>query len=190
MTSKEIIIVSGLPRSGTSLMMQMLKSGGVELVTDQLRTADPDNPKGYFEYEAVKEIEHDSTWLPNARGKAVKMISMLLFHLPTTERYRILFMERDLDEVLQSQEAMLRRLNRQAAPRDAMRNAYRIHLDHLDNWLKQRSDMSIIRVGYKDLVEQPQCQAERISEFLGLSLHVAEMTNSVDPNLYRNRNRS
>src|ERR1700757_2956947 len=100
----EIIIVSGLPRSGTSLMMQMLDQGGVEVVTDHVRTADTDNPRGYYEYEQVKKIKQDTSWLPATRGKAFKMVSQLLYDLPAGERYRVVFMERDLDEVLVSQE--------------------------------------------------------------------------------------
>ena len=129
--SGEIIIVSGLPRSGTSLMMQMLASGGIEVLTDNLRTADADNPRGYYEFEKVKQIERDSSWLPQARGKAVKMVSQLLYHLPAGERYRVLFLERDLGEVLLSQEKMLRRLGRPAAPADEMRRAYTLHLERL-----------------------------------------------------------
>ena len=117
---QEIIVVSGLPRSGTSLMMQMLAAGGVEVVTDHVRTADTDNPRGYYEFELVKKIKQDASWLPEARGKAVKMVSQLLYDLPAGEKYRIIFLERDLDEVLVSQEKMLERLGRTAAPREAM----------------------------------------------------------------------
>ena len=189
-SNNDIIVVSGLPRSGTSLMMQMLQNGGVEVVTDQVRTADPDNPLGYLEYEAVKEIGKDASWLPQTRGKAFKMISLLIYHLPPTERYRILFMERDPEEVLRSQEAMLRRLKRSAAPHAEMLESYRIHLEHLDAWLKTRSDMTVLRVEYKNLVEQPGVQSKRISDFLGLSLDVDRMSSAVDPALYRNRNQS
>src|SRR3954447_18868200 len=114
----EITIVSGLPRSGTSLMMQMLDGGGVEVVTDHVRTADTDNPRGYYEYEQVKAIKRDTSWLPATRGKAFKMVSQLLYDLPPAETYRIIFMERDLDEVLRSQEKMLTRLGRTPAPRE------------------------------------------------------------------------
>src|SRR5271157_2249400 len=93
----EIIIVSGLPRSGTSLMMQMLENGGVVVVTDGIRTADTDNPRGYFEFERVKKIKEDASWLPETRGKAFKMVSQLLYDLPPTEKYKIVFMDRDLD---------------------------------------------------------------------------------------------
>ena len=111
----EIIIVSGLPRSGTSLLMQMLAAGGITVITDKLRTADADNPRGYYEVELVKKIKQDASWLPQVRGKAVKMISQLLYDLPASESYRVILMERDLDEVLVSQEKMLERLGRTAA---------------------------------------------------------------------------
>src|SRR5436309_9885827 len=102
----EIIIVSGLPRSGTSLMMQMLDNGGMEVVTDNIRTPDTDNPRGYYEFEQVKKIKHDTAWLPSTRGRAFKMVSQLLYDLPPSEQYAVIFMERDLDEVLASQEKM------------------------------------------------------------------------------------
>src|SRR5437899_6081528 len=98
----EIVIVSGLPRSGTSLMMQMLDNGGVAVVTDNLRTADTDNPRGYYEFEQVKKIKQDASWLPGTRGKAFKMVSQLLYDLPPDEKYRVIFMQRNLDEVLLS----------------------------------------------------------------------------------------
>src|SRR5438105_11884576 len=127
----EIIVVSGLPRSGTSLMMQMLDNGGLEVVTDNVRTADTDNPKGYYEYEQVKKIKEDKSWVPGTRGKAFKMVSQLLYDLPATEKYRVIFMERDLDEVLASQEKMLQRLGRKAAPRDQMKRSFNVHLQPL-----------------------------------------------------------
>ncbi len=108
--TQAIIVVSGLPRSGTSLMMQMLEGGGVEVVTDGVRPADTDNPKGYYEFEKVKTIRRDASWLPATRGKAFKMVSQLLYDLPSGESYRIVFMERDLEETLLSQEKMLTRL--------------------------------------------------------------------------------
>ena len=171
-------------------MMQMLQNGGIDVVTDQVRTADPDNPRGYLEYEAVKNIRHDASWLPQTRGKAFKMISLLLYHLPPTERYRILFMERDPEEVVRSQETMLQRLKRPAAPHAEMLESCRIHLAHLSSWLETRSDMAVLRVGYRDLVEQPAVQSQRINRFLGFQLDIAQMSVPVDPTLYRNRNHS
>ena len=182
-----IIIVSGLPRSGTSLMMQMLAVGGVEVVTDHVRTADTDNPRGYYEFERVKKIKQDASWLPEARGKAVKMVSQLLYDLPTGEKYRIIFMERDLDEVLASQEKMLERLGRTAAPREAMRQSFIVHLDRLHEWLRQRPNIEVLRVRYHDLLERPGGEAERVRAFLGGEADVDRMAGAVDPSLYRNR---
>jgi hypothetical protein len=183
----EIIIVSGLPRSGTSLMMQMLESGGVEVVTDHVRTADTDNPRGYYEFEQVKTIKRDTSWLPATRGKAFKMVSQLLYDLPPSERYRIIFMERYLEEMLRSQEKMLERLGRSAAPREEMRQAYALHLERLHTWLRGQGNMAVLCVNYNDLVEQPAGQAERVGVFLGGAVHIEGMARAVDPSLYRNR---
>jgi hypothetical protein len=182
-----IIIVSGLPRSGTSLMMQMLDKGGIEVVTDNIRTADTDNPRGYYEFEMVKKIKQDASWLPQTRGKVFKMVSQLLYDLPSSERYRILFMERDLDEILLSQEKMLKRLGRSVAPREQMKQSYTLHLQRLHEWLGRQENCEILRVSYNDLVEQPQVQAERVHSFLGAKANVERMAQTVDCSLYRNR---
>ena len=171
-------------------MMQMLDRSGIEVVTDRLRASDPDNPRGYYEYEAVKNLREDATWIPEARGKAVKIVSLLLYHLPPTERYRIVFMERDLEEVVHSQEAMLLRLNRNAAPHEEMCESYKTHLKGLENWLAEKTNMSVLRIDYKDLVEQPRVQAQRVSDFLQIALDVDAMASAVDPALYRQRNRN
>jgi Sulfotransferase domain len=183
----EIIIVSGLPRSGTSLMMQMLDNGGVPVVTDSIRSADTDNPKGYYEFEQVKKIKRDTSWLPAVRGKAIKMVSQLLYDLPPTEVYRIVFMERDLDEMLRSQEKMLERFNRRPAPREAMKLAYTDHLGRLHEWLPRQSNMQVLRVCYNELMEKSSCQAERVKEFLRYPADAEKMASTVDPSLYRNR---
>lgn len=184
--TQEIIIVSGLPRSGTSLLMQMLESGGVEVVTDGVRSADADNPKGYYEFEKVKTIRRDASWLPATRGKAFKMVSQLLYDLPPSETYRIVFMERDLEETLLSQEKMLTRLGRAAAPREEMRRTYALHLERLHGWLALQGNMAVLRVGYNHLVEGPRDQAQRISAFVG-GRDVERMAKAVDLSLYRNR---
>jgi hypothetical protein len=183
----DIIIVSGLPRSGTSLMMQMLDSGGIPVLTDQVRSADTDNPRGYYEFERVKKTRQDPSWLHHARGKAVKMVSQLLYDLPAGERYRILFMERDLDEVVCSQEKMLARLGRAAAPREPMKQAFRIHLERLHEWLDGQQHFTRLRVNYRDLIAQPREQAERVRDFLDGRPDAEAMVRSVDPLLYRNR---
>ena len=185
--ASEIIIVSGLPRSGTSLMMQMLDSGGVPVLTDNVRTADTDNPRGYYEFEPVKAIQRDATWLPAARGKAVKLVSQLLYDLPPGETYRIVFMERDLEEVLASQEKMLGRLGRTPGPREDTRRAYAVHLERLHGWLRRQANMTVLCVRYNDLLERPREQADRVWEFLGGRADAEGMVKAVDPSLYRNR---
>ncbi len=183
----DIIIVSGLPRSGTSLMMQLLDKGGIEVVTDHIRTADTDNPRGYYEFERVKKVKQDPSWLPAVRGKAVKMVSQLLYDLPATERYRIIFMERHLGEVLDSQEKMLLRLGREAAPRTEMTKAYTLHLDRLQSWLAKQANMAVLRVEYGAIVAEPEREAARVKEFLAGRLEVVEAVGAIDPGLYRNR---
>jgi hypothetical protein len=182
-----VLIVSGLPRSGTSLMMQMLANGGLTVLTDHIRTADTDNPRGYYELEKVKKIKDDASWLPEARGKVVKMVSQLLYHLPPSETYRIIFMERDLDEMLISQEKMLQRLNRNAAPRDEIKRSFTLHLGRLRDWLSQQPNMQVLYVRYNDLLAHPEQQAAGVNAFLGGQADVERMAKSVDPSLYRNR---
>lgn len=186
----EIIIVSGLPRCGTSLMMQMLANGGIEVVADHIRSADADNPRGYYEFERVKKLKQDASWLPDVRGRAVKMVSQLLYDLPTSERYRIIFMERDMDEMLDSQEKMLKHLGRKAAPRAEIKPAFLKHLERLFQWLGQQRNMQSFRISYNDLLQQPQEQARRVREFLGDKLDLERMIHSVDRSLYRNRKES
>jgi hypothetical protein len=185
--TNEIIVVSGLPRSGTSLMMQMLSGGGIDVMTDEIRTADTDNPRGYIELEKVKKIKQDASWLPEARGRAFKMISQLLYDLPSSERYRIIFMQRDLDEVLASQEKMLVRLGQSAAPRDVMKRSYQSHLVRLSDWLRGRPNFRTLYTRYSNVVRQPQEEAERLAEFLDREMNVEGMVGAVDPALYRNQ---
>lgn len=184
----EIIVVSGLPRSGTSLMMQMLDAGGIQIVTDRVRTADVDNPRGYFEFEQAKQVQNDPSWLPETRGKALKMVSQLLYHLPQTERYRIIFMRRNLEEMLISQEKMLRRRNAPTAPRDQIKEAYTLHLETLVQWLLRQANMKVLIVNYNDLLDDPRTLAEKVREFLDGRPAVKAMTQAVEPDLYRNRN--
>ncbi len=182
-----IIIVSGLPRSGTSLMMQMLENGGVPVVTDHIRSADPDNPRGYYEYERVKKIKEDVSWLSETRGKAFKMVSQLLYELPSCEQYRIIFMERDLDEMLFSQDKMLARLNKPSAPRAIIERAFREHLRKVRAWVAEQPNIEVLFVSYNDLLERPAREAERVSAFLGDKADAGCMSKTVDPSLYRNR---
>jgi hypothetical protein len=167
--------------------MQMLDRGGVEVVTDNMRRADSDNPRGYYELEQVKKIKTDVSWLPATRGKAFKMVSQLLYELPPTERYRIIFMERELDEVLVSQEKMLARLGKPAAPRAAIERAFIEHRRRLREWLIKQPNIEVLYVNYNDLLHEPEQQAKQIGAFLGNRASVEKMAGSVDSSLYRNR---
>ncbi|MBM3999613.1 MAG: sulfotransferase domain-containing protein [Planctomycetes bacterium] len=183
----ELTIVSGLPRSGTSLMMQMLASGGMDVVTDAIRAADSDNPRGYLEYERVKKTKEDPSWIPESRGKVVKMVSSLLYDLPDSERCRVVFMRREIDEVLESQEKMLRRLGRPSAPADAMRRSFAIHLERLFRWLPTQPRLSVLVVNYNRLIADPRPEIERVVAFLDGRPDPAGMLTAIDPTLYRNR---
>jgi len=182
-----LVVVSGLPRSGTSLMMQMLDKGGIEALTDEIRTPDVDNPRGYYEFEAVKKLKEDASWVRGARGKVVKMVSQLLYDLPADETYRVVFMQRDFDEMLTSQEKMLARLGRPSAPREEIKRAFTLHLEKLYAWLEKQPNMHVLFVRHRDLVGQPREQVERINAFFGGRLDVEAMVAAVDPSLYRNR---
>jgi hypothetical protein len=184
-----ITIVSGLPRSGTSVMMQALEAGGVPALTDDIRTADEDNPKGYYEYEPVKKTKEDTSWLKKAPGKVVKMVYRLLYDLPEGYEYRVVFMQRNLEEILASQNIMLEHRNQKGArvPDEEMAQLFKAELRKFDQWIVGRKNFSILRVNYKQMVESPQQQCQRVNEFLGGLLDVDAMAAVVDPSLYRNR---
>jgi hypothetical protein len=185
-----VIVVSGLPRSGTSMMMKMLEAGGLQPVSDNLRTADDDNPKGYYEFERVKKLpEGDYGWLPEARGKAVKVISALLEHLPKDYSYKVLFMNRQMDEILASQRQMLIRSNKPTdkVSDEQLAEMYRKHLAKLDAWLKEQPNVSTLYVEYNRLLAEPQASIDKIAGFLDVSLDTEKMAGVVDPSLYRQR---
>jgi LPS sulfotransferase NodH len=184
-----VTIVSGLPRSGTSMMMKMLEAGGLAVVTDNVRTADEDNPKGYYEFERVKKIETDKAWLPDARGKVVKMISALLRHLPDDHRYKIVFMRRKIDEVLASQRQMLvRRGKPTETVSDAkMAESFAKHVAQVEAWIAAHPNVDVLYVSYNDLVEDPAPHTVAIAAFLGGDLDTAAMQSVVAGELYRQR---
>lgn len=189
MVEDVITIVSGLPRSGTSMMMNMLQAGGMELLTDEVREADEDNPKGYREFELVKHVEEDKSWLPTAQGKAVKMISALLSKLPSEYTYKVIFMERNIDEVLASQEQMLIRRGEQtdAVSDKSMKDLYSRHLRLIKGWLNQQPNFDILYINYNDTLRNPQLNAEAINKFMDGALNVESMAEVVDKGLYRQR---
>jgi len=185
-----IVVVSGLPRSGTSMAMAMLAEGGMPCLVDGVRQSDDDNPKGYFEFERAKTLEKDDNtgWLCEARGKAVKIVSPLLRSLPEGNTYRILFMKRDLDEVLASQKKMMeRRGDLHDLPDDRMKRIYQDHLAKVDLLLKNRSDATVKYLEFRHVIAHARETAEAINEFLDLDLDIVRMAAAVDSGLYRNR---
>lgn len=184
-----ITVVSGLPRSGTSLMMQMIHAGGLQPVTDQIREPDADNPKGYLEFERVKQIRTDKSWLPDARGKVVKMVHLLLLDLPPDHDYRVVFMRRRPDEVLASQSKMLERQGKSGAalPPAALAKVYQQQLDKVLAWAGQQPNFRLMEVWYHDVVGAPAEAAAKVNEFLGNGLNTNAMAGAVDPSLYRNK---
>jgi hypothetical protein len=184
-----IVIVSGLPRSGTSMMMKILEAGGMSIATDNIREADEDNPKGYYELEKVKKLKIDNTWLGDIAGMAVKMISMLLYDLPARYSYKIIFMRRKLEQVLASQKRMLERHDRLAdyAGDDEMRELYGQHLEEVERWLGQQDNIEVVYVNYKDFLEAPVENVKRLNESLGGHLDESAMAEVVDSQLYRQR---
>ncbi|MEW4453726.1 sulfotransferase family protein [Bremerella sp. JC817] len=185
--SNAITIVSGLPRSGTSLMMQMIDRGGIPALTDEIRSADRDNPKGYYEFEPVKQTKDNPGWLGDARGKVVKMVSSLLYDLPASESYRVVFMRRDIEEILDSQEKMLLRLGKPVADRSAIRMAFDVHLKRLMEWLPDQKHLNLLELSYNELLTNPRDEIARLNLFLGGHLDTETMVASIDPQLYRNR---
>ncbi|MFN3981889.1 MAG: sulfotransferase domain-containing protein [Caldilinea sp.] len=191
--NESIIVVSGLPRSGTSLMMKMLAAGGISLLTDGTRAADLDNPEGYYEFELVKSLDKsaDSSWLASARGRAVKIISALLTYLPSQYQYQVIFMQRNLQEILASQQKMLRHQNVQneILPTSAqMEVVYTRHLRNINKWLEEQSNFEIMYVDYNHLVANKADEPfEAISRFLRRPLNIRAMRAAIIPTLYRNR---
>lgn len=184
-----VVVVSGLPRSGTSMMMKMLAEGGLEVVSDALRTADDDNPNGYFEFEPVKQLGAGQTaWLAEAGGKVVKIISSLLEYLPRTQHYKIIFMERELQEVLASQQKMLKNRREQSAVADAeLRAEFGQHLAAIKYWLARQPNMEILYISYNAMLAEPAAHVAQVVEFLGMPLDREKMLAVPSPSLYRNR---
>lgn len=189
MQQKTITIVSGLPRSGTSMMMKILEAGGLEVLTDNIRTADEDNPKGYYEYERVKALDDDTAWLDDAIGKVVKIISALIMKLPSAYHYKIIFMQRNMEEILSSQRKML---ERRGEPTDTIHDeemtaAFRDHLVKVEKWLNSNSNVDFLYVNYNDTIIHPKENVRKINEFLGDRLNEDKMLAAIDKALYRNK---
>ncbi len=184
-----ITIVSGLPRSGTSVAMQMLVAGGIPPLTDSLRTPDADNPRGYLEFERAKKIKTDRDWLPDAQGKVVKMVHLLLLDLPMDRRYDIVFMQRDPIEVVTSQAVMLARAGKSGAaiPAAQLIAVYQQQITRVLAFLAQHPSARVLEVNYNALIRDPAPVAATLAEFLARPMNIPAMAAAVDPALYRNR---
>ncbi|MBN1874030.1 MAG: sulfotransferase [Anaerolineae bacterium] len=188
--TRAVVIVSGLPRSGTSMMMKMLEAGGLEVLTDHIRTPNEDNPKGYYEFERVKKLpDGDVAWLPEAQGRVVKIISALLKHLPQTHTYKVLFMRRRMSEILASQQQMLVRRGEATdkVSDEEMTRLFEKHLQEVFAWMAQQSNLTYLDVDYNAMLADPRPQVAQIQAFLGLALDTQAMLAVVDPELYRQR---
>lgn len=187
--SAPITVVSGLPRSGTSMMMKILEAGGLEILTDELRAADEDNPKGYYEFERVKKLKDgDIDWVGEAQGKVIKIISALLGDLPSRYTYKIIFMRREMAEILASQRQMLTRRGEADKVDDAqMAEMFQEHLKRVRVWLANQKNMEVLYVDYNDLMKNPAAHIESIRAFLGLQLDTDAMRAVPDAGLYRQR---
>jgi len=171
------------------MMMQMLEAGGVRILTDHVREADEDNPKGYYEYEAVKQTKQDPSWVRSAGGMAVKMVYRLLYDLPPSYQYRVIFMKRPLDEVIASQRVMLQRTGQQGAALSdkKLTDVFTRELTRIDQWLHDQGNMSVLDVSYHDVLEESLKQVEAINRFLDGSLDTTAMANAVEPTLHRQK---
>ena len=189
LNSEIITVVSGLPRSGTSMMMKMLEAGGLSPVTDNIRTADEDNPKGYYELEKVKEMKADTSWMPEARGKVIKVISALLQDLPSDYRYRVVFMRREMSEILASQRQMLIRRGQEPnkVPDEKMAAMFEKHLVKIGEWLDAQANIEALFIKYNDILAEPGGSVASLNAFFEDALDAAAMQSVVDKQLYRQR---
>lgn len=184
-----IVVVSGLPRSGTSLMMSMLEATGIEPMQDGIREADIDNPKGYYEYERVKKIKDDKAWLPDAKGKVVKMISRLLVELPGDFNFKVIWMRRNIDEIIASQKKMLVRLGTYdpSVKDNEIRRMLLRHVEKTLSWMNAQGNIEHLFVSYNKLMEDPKDEVKRLAKFLGEGAEADAMMERIDTDLYRNR---
>jgi hypothetical protein len=185
-----VILVSGLPRTGTSMTMKAIHAGGIEPIVDNIRKADEDNPKGYYEFEPVKKTKEDASWLNDAPGKVVKMVYRLLYDLPAEFQYRVVFMRRDIKEVLASQNKMLERSGKSGGgiSDEQMEALFAAELAKCEKWLAEQPNFSVLSVVHRDMINDAATQVQKINDFLDGGLDTEAMASTVDPALYRNRN--
>lgn len=184
-----ITIVSGMPRSGTSMMMQMLQAGGLDVLTDNIRSNDENNPKGYLEYQKVKSLASDNSWVHEGQNKVMKVIAQLLQHLPSSYQYKVIFMEREMEEIIQSQQIMLGKkadVEKKIYPA-TLADTFKKQLEKTRSWIKTHPQFEVLYVSYTDVINNPKEVSENLSMFLDLDLNIEAMILAVDNKLYRNR---
>ena len=187
-----ITIVSGLPRSGTSMMMQILKNGGISLLVDDIRQADSNNKKGYFEYEKVKSIKRDKTWFKEAEDKAIKIVSIHLTELPDEFNYKIIFMERDMHEIISSQNKMIKNLGNTAATfqnnSKILSQIFTKQIENIKSSISSKNNIEIIYINYNETIKSPENNCIKIKNFLNdENIDLSKMIDSIDNNLYREK---
>lgn len=182
---EEILVVTGLPRSGTSLMMQLIHKANISILSDGKREKDISNPEGYYELEAVKGIVADNSFLQDATGKAVKIVAPLPLYLDVKMKYKVIFMRREMDEILRSQEKMLQK--DQVSEREKFRTIYEFHLKKTYKFLLE-NEIPFIDINYNSLVTDSEKELEKFKQFLELNSSIQELLEVVRPDLYRNRN--
>lgn len=189
MSSDFVTVVSGLPRSGTSMMMQMLEAGGMEILSDNLRKADDDNLKGYYELECVKKLAKDSSCLDDAGGRTVKVISDLLKYMPEKFDYKIIFMLRKMEQILASQKQMLIRRGKptDAVPDEKLSALFQKGLDHSRAWIEKQPNIDALYISYNEVLSHPAENADKINRFLGGLLDTDKMARCVDKRLNRQK---
>lgn len=185
----DIIVVTGLPRSGTSLTMQILQAAGIEIFTDNKRRPDISNPKGYFEHELVKKIQSDSSWMKDVKGKAIKIVSPLLAYLPVNYNYKIIFVERDLLEIIQSQEKMISELDSEdeKLKPEILKRIFNKNVERTKKWINSQSNMKCLNVSYFDIVNNFEEEIFRIEKFLNVKINKEKTKLIIDKKLYRSR---
>ncbi len=185
---EEILIVSGLPRSGTSLLMKILDSLKIEILSDGIRKSDINNPKGYYEFEKVKKIHKDSSWINSAKGKAIKIVSPLLRFLPSNVNYKIIFVKRNLNEILMSQKKMLENLETEdKISEELMLKSFKDHLKKTEDWINSQKNISAVYINYNELLNNPSEECIKLKKFLNRDINSKHITKVIDKKLYRNR---
>ena len=180
--TKPVIIVSGLPRSGTSLMMQMLQAGGISIIYDNKRPADEHNPYGYYELEKVKRLEQDNSWIEKCTGKALKILYHLLKYLPETTHYKIIFMQRNLKDVVISQDKMLESYSKAVLSDNAkVMTLFEEERKQIISWIENKSNMDVLYIEFSDVLADQKKVVLQLSDFLGSNLELQSMQAVINP---------